>query len=294
MDEPCGTCIIPTVSPPRISLTRFCLMLYFGSHSSNGTNPRRCRRRQCFCETRICFILILVLFLVAWRSSPNSSSNTLWNKEMRNERKTSEHQTKIREAVIKRVTRISEPVLRHEYIRMLPSETGSIKVIGKSWNVWHFSYLFLYSAYNGIHLTMYPPSLFTMPTSQNWGDWESKNSQTAGVNLRILFDSIDNGGIFHCVRASWPRLVYESRVSSTGPSEPAPDSADGSDGLSIFTIDVSNGCRRSGVTMPFVEDDGFKTVFWDWYGNENHGRQREYVHIPFTEHFRIRSKKATC
>ncbi|KAK6726337.1 hypothetical protein RB195_004575 [Necator americanus] len=45
--------------------------------------------------------------------------------------------------------------------------------------------------------------------------------KTAGVGLRILFDSIENGGVFDRVGASRPVFFFEVGVSAWEASEPA-------------------------------------------------------------------------
>ena len=52
--------------------------------------------------------------------------------------------------------------------------------------------------------------------------------KTAGGSLRILFDSVENGGVFHCVGASRRRFAFEDRVSFCEASKPAVDGDDGS------------------------------------------------------------------
>ncbi|KAK6726955.1 hypothetical protein RB195_004947 [Necator americanus] len=62
--------------------------------------------------------------------------------------------------------------------------------------------------------------------------------KTARVGLRILFESVENGGVFE-VGASRPGLVFEVRVSACEASKPALDSLDGSGALAQSAADVA-------------------------------------------------------
>ncbi|KAK6729529.1 hypothetical protein RB195_006526 [Necator americanus] len=65
-----------------------------------------------------------------------------------------------------------------------------------------------------------------MATSKSCG-------KTASVDLRILFDSVENAGIINSVRASRPGIVFEVCVSACEASEPTLDSPDGSGVLAL-------------------------------------------------------------
>lgn len=47
--------------------------------------------------------------------------------------------------------------------------------------------------------------------------------KTPGGGLRILIDSVENGGLARCLRASRLRFVFEVRVSLCGQNESAVD-----------------------------------------------------------------------
>ncbi|KAK6750141.1 hypothetical protein RB195_002251 [Necator americanus] len=74
--------------------------------------------------------------------------------------------------------------------------------------------------------------------------------RTAGVHLRILFDSVENGGVLDSVGASRPGLVFDVGASACKASEPALDSPDGSGALAQSAADVAGCCRCSNAATP--------------------------------------------
>ncbi|KAK6764875.1 hypothetical protein RB195_024989 [Necator americanus] len=84
--------------------------------------------------------------------------------------------------------------------------------------------------------------------------------KAVSVDLRILFDSFENGGVFDSVEASRPGLVFEVGLSACEASEPALVSLDGSGVLAQSTVDVAGCYRCSGAATPFIEDDSSKLL----------------------------------
>lgn len=68
--------------------------------------------------------------------------------------------------------------------------------------------------------------------------------------------SIMNGGVFHCFEASERGLSVESVSPAWKRADRRLNSADGSGVLSQCAVGVSNGCRRSTASKPFMEDYG--------------------------------------
>ncbi|KAK6740139.1 hypothetical protein RB195_008546 [Necator americanus] len=79
--------------------------------------------------------------------------------------------------------------------------------------------------------------------------------KTVGVDLRILFDNVESGGLFDSVGASRLRLVFEIGFSSREASEPALDSPDDSGALAQSAADVPGCCRCSNAVTPLIKDD---------------------------------------
>ncbi|EYC05468.1 hypothetical protein Y032_0082g1603 [Ancylostoma ceylanicum] len=87
------------------------------------------------------------------------------------------------------------------------------------------------------------------------GTSESRR-KTAGANLRVSFDGVENGGVLYRVGASRPRLVFEVCVSFFEASETTFDSVDGSGVLSQCAVDVP-------AAMSFIEDYGSEVLLWN-------------------------------
>lgn len=52
-------------------------------------------------------------------------------------------------------------------------------------------------------------------------------------------------------------------LSSSETGQPVLDSTDGSDAPSLCAVYAPNGCRRSSVSTPYMEDDASKVLFWN-------------------------------
>ncbi|KAK6762595.1 hypothetical protein RB195_023353 [Necator americanus] len=81
--------------------------------------------------------------------------------------------------------------------------------------------------------------------------------RTAGVALRILFDSVENGSLGQC-GATRSGLVFEVGVSACEASELALDSPNGSYAFAQFAVDVAGCCRCSNAAMSFLGDGSSK------------------------------------
>ncbi|KAK6762290.1 hypothetical protein RB195_023125 [Necator americanus] len=93
-------------------------------------------------------------------------------------------------------------------------------------------------------------------TDNCWMATPKSRRKSACVDLRILFDNVENGGVFDSVEASRPGLIFEVGVSACEASEPALDSPDGSSGLA----QSADCCRCSNAATPFIEDDSPKLL----------------------------------
>ncbi|EYC43825.1 hypothetical protein Y032_0479g2207 [Ancylostoma ceylanicum] len=82
-------------------------------------------------------------------------------------------------------------------------------------------------------------------TEDCWISTSESRRKTTDANLRVSFDGVENGGVFHRVVASRPRFVIEVHFCFLEARETALDSVDGNGVLSQCAVDVSNGFRGS-------------------------------------------------